>query len=103
MQGEFDWDQNSQSLILGAFYYGYILTQVPGGWLAEKMGGKLLFGAGILCTSILTLFTPLAARAGVPYLVAVRVLEGVGEVRAAKLLSKSCCLFYSSSHWLKSL
>ncbi|XP_025090960.1 sialin-like [Pomacea canaliculata] len=77
--GEFDWDQNSQSLILGAFYYGYILTQVPGGWLAEKMGGKLLFGAGILCTSILTLFTPLAARAGVPYLVAVRVLEGVGE------------------------
>ncbi|KAK7475883.1 hypothetical protein BaRGS_00032851, partial [Batillaria attramentaria] len=77
--GEFDWDENTQAVILGAFFYGYVVTQVPGGWLAGRFGGKKLFGFGVLCTSLLTLVTPVAARAGVPYFIAVRVLEGIGE------------------------
>ena len=32
----------------GMFFYGYVLTQVPGGRLAEKVGGKWLFGGGVL-------------------------------------------------------
>ena len=28
------------------FFYGYVLTQVPGGRLAELFGGKWLFGIG---------------------------------------------------------
>lgn len=27
-------------LVLSAFFYGYIVTQLPGGWLATKHGGK---------------------------------------------------------------
>lgn len=78
--GEFDWDETTQGYILGAFFYGYIVTQVPGGWLASKFGGKNLFGYGVLCTSVLTLITPVAARYSVYLLIAVRVLEGLGEV-----------------------
>ncbi|KAK6960294.1 sialin [Biomphalaria glabrata] len=77
--GEFDWDETTQGYILGAFFYGYIVTQVPGGWLASKFGGKNLFGYGVLCTSVLTLITPVAARYSVYLLIAVRVLEGLGE------------------------
>ncbi|KAL8560170.1 hypothetical protein ACOMHN_021665 [Nucella lapillus] len=77
--GEFHWGPNTQSLVLGAFFYGCIVTQIPGGWLAERVGGKRLFGYGCLVTSLLTLLTPVAAKAGVPYLVTVRVLEGMGE------------------------
>lgn len=77
--GEFNWDETSQGLILGAFFYGYIVTQLPGGWLAERIGGKKLFGFGCVGTAVLTLVTPVAARAGLPYLVAVRVLEGIFE------------------------
>ncbi|GBM03518.1 Sialin [Araneus ventricosus] len=77
--GEFDWDANVQSDILGAFFYGYIFTQVPGGRMAEIFGGKWLFGLGVLCTSILTLLTPLAARWSVTALIVLRVLEGFGE------------------------
>ncbi|XP_076437789.1 sialin-like [Babylonia areolata] len=77
--GEFNWDETTQGLILGAFFYGYIFTQLPGGWLAERVGGKKLFGFGCLSTAVLTLVTPVAARAGIPYFVAVRVLEGLGE------------------------
>ncbi|XP_067665281.1 sialin-like [Haliotis asinina] len=78
--GEFNWDEQTQGLILGSFFYGYITTQVPGGYLALKFGAKRLYGFGILCTAILTLLTPLAARlGGLPVFIAVRVLEGIGE------------------------
>merc|ERR1712168_1597925 len=64
--GKFDWDSKMQGLILGGFFYGYIFTQIPGGMLAERFGGKLVFGLGVLCTGLFTLLTPAAAELG-PY------------------------------------
>ena len=65
---------------LGVFFYGYVITQVPGGWLAARVGAKYLFGFGVLFTSILTLFTPAAANHSVGMFILVRILEGFGEV-----------------------
>ena len=81
---------------LGAFFYGYLITQIPGGWLAERYGGKMVFGIGIVMTSILTLFTPLAAQANFWLLVALRVAEGFFEVvLKASWLRKICkCFVY---------
>ncbi|XP_022105784.1 sialin-like [Acanthaster planci] len=78
-EGEFNWDQYTQSEILASFFYGYIFTQLPGGWLADHYGAKKLFGLGILCTAVFTLVTPVAARAGFQWLIALRILEGLGE------------------------
>ncbi|XP_036402681.1 sialin [Megalops cyprinoides] len=75
----YDWDSKTQGWILGSFFYGYILTQIPGGYLARIYGAKWLLGIGILGTVIFTLVTPLAADMGAGYLIAVRVLEGIGE------------------------
>ena len=75
--------------VLGAFFYGYLITQIPGGWLAERYGGKMVYGIGIVMTSVLTLFTPLAAETNVWLLVAVRVAEGFFEV-----LTKLHTIFY---------
>lgn len=77
--GPFDWDESEQGLILGAFFYGYVLTQIPGGRLAELWGGKWLYGIGVLITSVFTLLTPLAAHWSVGVFTAVRVIEGLGE------------------------
>lgn len=77
--GPFAWDPEEQGLVLGAFFYGYVLTQIPGGRLAEIWGGKWLFGVGVLITSIFTILTPLAASWGAGAFAAVRVLEGLGE------------------------
>jgi len=77
--GIYNWDKNEQGFILSSFFYGYLFTQLPGGFLASKYGGKWVFGIGILCTSLLTLVTPLAAGWGFKYLIAVRILEGLGE------------------------
>ncbi|XP_067000244.2 putative inorganic phosphate cotransporter isoform X2 [Anabrus simplex] len=79
-QGEFDWDEEKQGLILSSFFWGYVITHLPGGMLAEKFGGKYSLGLGILCTAIFTLLTPVAAReGGWQMLLAVRFLEGLGE------------------------
>ena len=65
--GEFNWDETTQSLILGCFFYGYVLSQIPGGRAAEKYGGKWIFGIGILVTSIFTILMPFAAKFDVRY------------------------------------
>nr|CAD7423052.1 unnamed protein product [Timema monikensis] len=77
--GEFAWDEKTQGLILGCFFYGYVLTQVPGGRLAELFGGKLVFGLGILITGIFTALSPLAAKLDTWLFVALRIIEGLGE------------------------
>ncbi|KAL8172660.1 UNVERIFIED_CONTAM: hypothetical protein K2H54_005622 [Gekko kuhli] len=76
---KYNWNADTQGWILGSFFYGYIITQIPGGYLARQVGGKLLMGFGVLGTAVFTLFTPLAADLGVGCLIAVRALEGLGE------------------------
>ncbi|XP_066922768.1 sialin-like isoform X1 [Clytia hemisphaerica] len=77
--GEFLWDQNRQGLILGAFFYGYLITQVPGGWLANRYGGKWVYAVGMLFCNIMTALTPVAARTSYMFLIAARVIEGLGQ------------------------
>jgi len=77
--GEFAWDEYRQGIILGCFFWGYIMTQVPGGRLAELFGARKLLGYGILSTSIFTLLTPVAARYSDTMLIISRVLMGLGE------------------------
>lgn len=39
-----DWDNEStRGLILSSFFWGYIITQLPGGWMAKRYGGKVSF------------------------------------------------------------
>ena len=70
----------SAGWVLAAFFYGYLITQIPGGLLAQRVGGKWVFGVGVVMTAILTLFTTVAAEKSVWLLVALRVLEGFFEV-----------------------
>ena len=49
-----------------------------------------MFGVGTFVTAILTILTPVAANAGTGVLIAVRVLEGIGEVRTYKFQIKTC-------------
>ncbi|KAJ2946187.1 hypothetical protein O0L34_g5121 [Tuta absoluta] len=76
----FEWDQATQGFILSGFYYGYAATQVPGGYLAEKFGGKWTLGVGLLSTALFTFITPMVIRAGgATWLFILRVLQGMGE------------------------
>lgn len=54
--------------------------------MAEKMGGKLIYGLGVFLTAVLTVISPFAAYWGlIPFLV-VRVAEGFTEVNVPLFL-----------------
>nr|CAG4645485.1 EOG090X04X8 [Lynceus sp. MCZ IZ 141354] len=76
---EFTWNSKEQGLVLGSFFYGYIVTQIPGGWLAPRLGASRLYCLGIFATALLTIFTPLIATTGLIPLVATRIIEGLFE------------------------
>jgi len=78
-EGEFNWDSQTRGLVLGVFSWGYMTSQIPAGIMAERFGGKYIFGFGILFTGIFNILTPLAARSSLPALYTVRVLTGMAE------------------------
>ena len=68
-------------MVLGSFYYGFLVTQLPGGIISEKFGGTLLLGSMTALAGLLTLLNPLAARAGgIGTLVVLRVIQGLVQV-----------------------
>lgn len=73
---KFHWNSYEQGIILGCFYWGYLLTELPGGRLAELVGGYRVFGHSMLWASVLTLFTPVAAFLDYKAVVLVRALLG---------------------------
>jgi sugar phosphate permease len=79
MAEEFGWDRSVQGLVLSSFFMGYLLTQIAGGVLADRFGGKIVLAVGLVAWSVATMLTPLAAVAGLGFLLLVRIGMGAGE------------------------
>ena len=52
--------------LLGAFYPGYLLTQLPAGMLIQKIGAKVTLTGNMLGTAACAALVPLALRTGAP-------------------------------------
>jgi len=79
--GIFEWDTKTQTTILGAFFYGYAMTNIAGGMLAQKIGGKMLMLFGVFMTAFLSLLTPILTTLGGFWAIFfVRLIEGICEV-----------------------
>jgi len=79
MAEQFGWSDTQRGLVLSSFFVGYLITQVLGGWLAAKLGGKAVLGFGVLWWSLFTFLTPMSAMASFPILIATRIAMGLGE------------------------
>ncbi|XP_047156369.1 ascorbate transporter, chloroplastic-like isoform X2 [Vigna umbellata] len=79
MSQEFKWNSATVGLIQSSFFWGYLLTQILGGIWADKLGGKLVLGFGVVWWSMATILTPIAARIGLPCLLIMRAFMGIGE------------------------
>ena len=79
MAKQFGWSDTERGLVLSSFFAGYMVTQVLGGWLAQKLGGKAVLGFGVLWWSAFTVLTPLSAMTSFPVLIATRIAMGLGE------------------------
>lgn len=53
-----EWKFQDRQYILSSFYWGYVVTQILGGYLANKYGMKFLFLISILGPSLLSLLMP---------------------------------------------
>ncbi|KAM6184923.1 putative small intestine urate exporter [Rhynchocyon petersi] len=76
----YNWSPAIQGIILSSVNYGSFLAPVPTGYVSGVFGAKYVVGAGVLISSILALFIPLAIDTGVPLLIAIRVIQGIAQV-----------------------
>ena len=77
MMKEFGWNETAMGLLQSLFFWGFTLSHLPGGWLADRYGGRRVLGIGTLGWSLATAATPLASGLGT--LGAARVALGLGE------------------------
>ncbi|KAL7642910.1 UNVERIFIED_CONTAM: hypothetical protein RMT77_006199 [Armadillidium vulgare] len=71
------WDEPTQGLVLGSYFWGYFLSNIPGGVLGDYFGGKLVIGIGVTFSGILTLISPWAAGVSSIFFIFIRFLEGL--------------------------
>ncbi|KAG8507832.1 putative small intestine urate exporter, partial [Galemys pyrenaicus] len=71
----YDWNTEIQGIILSSINNGSFLAPIPVGYVAGIFGAKYVVGIGLLISSVLTLFTPLAADAGVTLLIVLCILQ----------------------------
>ena len=72
------WSEPNQGLVLGSYFWGYLITQVPGGRVAEIYGGKWVFFVAIVMNVAATLLCPICSQAGFEYLILMRIFMGLG-------------------------
>lgn len=75
---EFHWNETIRSYLLSSFFWGYVVTQVPGGFLSALVGAKYMLFFGIFFCSLLALLTPFVAlTGGWKTLIALRAVQGL--------------------------
>lgn len=74
---KFNWNKYEQNYVLGCFFWGYVLTELPGGRLAEIIGARRVFGYSMLAASLITLLTPLACNWNIYAVILLRILLGL--------------------------
>jgi ACS family sodium-dependent inorganic phosphate cotransporter len=79
MQEQFGWSDTIKGYVLSSFFIGYMASQVLGGAMANRFGGKIVLGFAVLWWSVFTVVTPAAAFISLGILIATRILMGIGE------------------------
>ncbi|KPN96096.1 MFS transporter [Lysinibacillus sp. ZYM-1] len=75
--GDLQLDASSTGIILSAFFLGYAIMQIPGGWLADKFGAKRILLTAVIMWSIFTGLTAIAWS--LTAMIVIRFLFGIGE------------------------
>lgn len=75
--GDLQLDASSTGIILSAFFLGYAIMQIPGGWLADKFGAKRVLLMAVIMWSIFTGLTAIAWS--LTAMIVIRFLFGIGE------------------------
>lgn len=61
---------------MGAYFWGYLITQIPGGLLAEKWGSRQVIGWTGVLSAVLTALTPFSASLHYSVVISIRFVLG---------------------------
>ncbi|MBS1826346.1 MAG: MFS transporter [Acidobacteria bacterium] len=86
IQQEFALSDIEIGSLLSAFVLGYAVFQVPGGWIGDRLGPRLVLTGAILWWSLFTAFTALGYSVASFWII--RFLIGVGESPALPCTNK---------------
>ncbi|CAB3253080.1 unnamed protein product [Arctia plantaginis] len=76
--GPFIWSSEIQGIVLSCYFWGYFVSQIPGGRIAELFSAKWVMFFSIAINVVCTLLTPVMTEMHYIGLVFMRVLEGIG-------------------------
>ncbi|XP_014232240.1 putative inorganic phosphate cotransporter [Trichogramma pretiosum] len=79
--GVYDWDEAIQGIILSSFFWGYVLTHIPAGMLADRFGAKRILGISTFVSGLFTLLIPAALKmgGGASVLICFRIVTGLAQ------------------------
>lgn len=78
MAQDFGWSPTTTGLVQSSFFYGYLLSQLPGGYIVSRYGGRVILPAGVVIWSGATAAVPVLAST-VAGLCISRAAVGLGE------------------------
>ncbi|KAL5287925.1 hypothetical protein ACFFRR_008648 [Megaselia abdita] len=60
----FNWEPKQKQLVLSSFFWGFVVSLIPGGFLAKKFGSKFMLFITIFGSAVLSLVTPIVVMKG---------------------------------------
>jgi len=87
IRADLGFTETEMGYVFSAFTIAYALFEIPGGWLADRFGARLMLTRIVLWWSAMTMLT--GAANGFASMVAVRFLFGMGEAGLLPSLARA--------------
>lgn len=102
MKTEFGFDAAELGYIFSAFSWAYVLAQLPGGWLLDRFGARVVYAVGIFVWSVFTLLqagtgTFFPAAMAIATLFVLRFGVGLAEAPAFPANSKVVAAWFPTA------
>ncbi|KAF3430368.1 hypothetical protein E2986_10115 [Frieseomelitta varia] len=81
--GPFVWNEPLQGLILSSYFWGYMVSLIPGGRMADLLSAKWVMNGSVLLNLVASILSPVAANMHYSLFILMRVIQGIGGVRTA--------------------
>ncbi|XP_015178137.1 PREDICTED: putative inorganic phosphate cotransporter isoform X1 [Polistes dominula] len=76
--GPFVWNEPLQGLILSAYFWGYMVSLLPGGRMSELLSAKWVMNGSVLLNVVASILSPIAAEIHYSLFIVMRFIQGLG-------------------------
>lgn len=74
------WNEPLQGLILSSYFWGYMVSLIPGGRMADLLSAKWVMNGSVLLNLVASILSPVAANMHYSLFILMRVIQGIGGV-----------------------